>query len=248
MLALVLQISPEEVPVAEELVALICDLEPTVRKDCEFIVFVRKDVEQSDRKRLLNRLEPKFARVRVIEAWDYATGWPHGPNTMWCSLIRQLFHMGRMDELASNGALTFECDCIPVRHDWISLLSRAWEEALAKGKEALGHFHGGADGTVSHMNGNAIFATDFFQKHEELTGCHGEIPWDVAFAPTILKVAANTPYIDQWYRMMKFDMQDWKRIARTPCAFFHGVKVPDGRRIAREQLIDHAKSQHKRRS
>jgi hypothetical protein len=250
MLALVLQISPHEVAEAEELVALLTDLEPISRKDCEFVLFVRRDVEQGDRRRLGDRIATKFPKSKVVECWDFATGWPHGPNTMWCSLIRQLYHMQRMDELASNGALTFETDCIPIKPNWISVLSRAWEDALKDDKEALGHFHG----APSHMNGNAIFRVDFWHLHEELTGCHGMQPWDVAFAPTILKVAADTPYINQWYRLNEFDFSMWDKISKTPCALFHGIKSPDGRRIAREQLLGggsvsgkRGKSSHRRR-
>jgi hypothetical protein len=243
MLALVLQITPEEIPQADELINLITDIEPVVRKDCEFILYTRKDVEVEDYTRLKNRLQTKFSRARAIECWDFATGWPHGPNTMWCCLIRQLFHMRRMDELAADGALSFECDCIPVKPNWINLLAEAWNEAKASGKEATGHFHGGtpgSPGSPTHMNGNAIFATNFWDKHQDMTGCHGQLPWDVVFSPIILKVAVDTPRIDQWYRMDHFSQKDWDRIAKTPCALFHGVKVPDGRRIAREQLCQTA--------
>jgi hypothetical protein len=237
MLALILQITPEEVQPAEELVALLADLEPVTRKDCEFVLFTRKDVESVDSRRMLARLETKFSRAKHVECWDFATGWPHGSNTMWCSLIRQMYHMHRMDETACNGFLSFEADCIPIRHDWISLLSMAWEVARRGGKEALGHFHGADPQAPTHMNGNAIFDVDFWYKHQEMTGCHGMQPWDVVFAPQILKVAADTPLINQWYRMDHFTLEDWDRISKTQCAFFHGVKVPAGRQIAREKLI-----------
>jgi hypothetical protein len=237
MLALVLQIIPDELPAAEELVKLLTDIESEVRRDCEFILFTRKDVESVDARRLVAILQNKFTRAKQVEAWDFATGWPHGPNTMWCSLIRQMYHMHRMDETACTGFLSFETDCIPIRINWINLLTQAWEEARKQGKEATGHFHGPDHQTPSHMNGNAIFDVDFWHKHEELTGCHGMQPWDVAFAPTILKVAVDTPSIDQWYRMGSFTNADWDNLSKTACAFFHGVKVPDGRRIAREQLI-----------
>jgi hypothetical protein len=237
MLALFLQISPHEVDAADELVNLLTDLEPVIRKDCEFVLFVRKDVEQSDRRRLVDRISLKFPKSKVVEAWDFAEGWPHGPNTMWCSLIRQVYHMSRMDELASDGVLTFETDCIPIKTSWVSVLSKAWDDARRDGKEAIGHFHGPDARTPSHMNGNAIFATDFWHRHEELTGCHGMQPWDVVFAPIILKVAADTPYINQWYRMQEFNLGHWQEIAKTPCVFFHGIKHADGRKIARQQLL-----------
>jgi hypothetical protein len=236
MLALTLQVSPHEVAEAEELVNLLTDLEPAARKDCEFILFVRRDVEQSDRRRLGERLLTKFPKSRVVEAWDFAVGWPHGPNTMWCSLIRQLYHMQRMDELVSDGALTFEADCLPIKPNWISILTREWEQTLKDGKEVMGHLHGGP-GAPTHINGNAVFRTDFWHRHEELTGCHGMEPWDVAFAPIIMKVGVDTPYINQWYRMNEFTLEHWNEIAKTPCAFFHGVKHPDGRKIARQQLL-----------
>jgi len=237
MLGLVLQIIPEEVPQAEELINLLTDIEAVPRRDCEFILFTRKDVETADARRLLARLQTKFVRSKHVEAWDYATGWPHGPNTMWCSLIRQMYHMHRMDETACDGFLSFETDCIPIRTNWIDLLSRAWNDARAQGKEATGHFHGPDEQAPTHMNGNAIFDVDFWHKHEDMTGCHGMQPWDVFFAPQILKVAVDTPTINQWYRMGSFSNEDWDRISRTGCALFHGIKVPDGRRIAREQLI-----------
>jgi len=237
MLGLVLQIIPDELPAAEELVNLITDLEPVPRKDVEFILFTRKDVETVDTRRLVDRLRTKFPRAKGVECWDFATGWPHGPNTMWCALIRQMYNMYRMDEVACDGFLSFEADCIPMKPDWINVLAQAWEKAKAQGKEATGHFHGPDNYAPTHMNGNAIFHTQFWQKHEELTGCHGMQPWDVAFAPTILKVAVDTPVINQWYRMGSFTNADWDYISKTDCALFHGVKVPDGRRIAREQLV-----------
>lgn len=236
MLALVLQVSPHEITEAEELVALLTDLESVSRKDCEFFLFVRRDVEQSDRRRIGDRIATKFAKNKVIECWDFATGWPHGSNTMWCSLIRQLFHMRRMDEVASDGFLSFETDCIPIKTNWIELLSKVWNEAKADGKEAIGHFHPDSK-NPTHLNGNAIFVINFWERHQELLGSHGMEPWDVAFARTILPLAMDTPCINQWYRLQEFNLGYWNEIAKTPCVFFHGVKHPDGRRIARQQLL-----------
>jgi len=236
MLGLVLQIIPEEVPAAEELLSLICDIEPVPRKDVEFILFARKDVEPVDSRRLVEKLRAKFPRAKHVECWDFATGWPHGSNTMWFSLIRQMFHMWRMDEVACDGFLSFETDCIPMRTNWISLLAETWEKAKAQGKEATGHFHGG-EGCPTHMNGNAIFATRFWENHQDMVGCHGMQPWDVAYAPVILRVAADTDRINQWYRLQAFTEKDWELLSKTPCALFHGIKVPDGRRIAREELV-----------
>lgn len=237
MLVLALQFSPHDFDQAEELVGLLADLEPKIRRDCEFMLFYRRDLQESEIERLAVRARAKFPRTLKVAAWDFADGWPHGANTMWASLMRQLFHLQREAQLVADGALTFEPDCIPITADWITQLSEAWNLALREGKEAIGHFHPTPD-KATHMNGNAIFRVDFWKRHEEVTGAHGLMPWDVEHARVILPVARDTPLINQYYRMDNFALKDFKALAKSPCVLFHGVKNPEGRAIARKNLVE----------
>jgi hypothetical protein len=236
ILGLALQCSPEDLEQAAELVQLLVDIERTRRKDCEFILFARKDCDQAEVRRIHQLLGSKFTYALAVEPWDFATGWPHGPNSMWASLMRQLFDMARNGAIKADGVLTFEPDCIPITIDWIDQLSSAWALARARGIQVLGHQHPSKE-SATHVNGNAIFATNFWQLHEEITGCHGMLPWDVAHARIILPVSEDTALINQFYRMNHFEHADWCRLAQSACVFFHGVKTAQGRALARQELL-----------
>jgi hypothetical protein len=236
MLILCLQVSPNDFIAAEELAGLIADLEPGPRRDVEFMLFYRKDIPEANVRRLVGRLEPKFPRTLMVKAWDYADGWPAGPNAMWASLMRQLFDMGRKSEIVAAGALTFEADCIPVKKDWITQLSDRWNIAYKAGYHAMGHFHPAED-SATHVNGNAVFRTDFWKLHPDVTGCHAAIPWDVAHGALIMKVASATKLINQSYRLDRFNLKDFRKISLSDCVLYHGIKIPDGRRIARQVLL-----------
>jgi len=235
-LGLVLQFQPAELEAVYELATLLADCEEAPRRTQEFILFGRKDVPPEEMARIRGALLGKFPKAIAIEPWDFATGWPHGPNTMWCSLMRQLYDLARNGQTKASGFLTFEPDCIPCARDWLSRLETAWELALRDGVEVLGHMHPNKE-APTHINGNAIFVTDFWKRHEEVTGCHGMMSWDTEFARTILPVGRDTPLISQWYRMPDFNLYQWKQIIKSGCVFFHGVKTPMGRAIARRQLL-----------
>lgn len=236
MLVLALQFTPADFEATEELVALITDLEPKPRRDVELLLFYRKDVPELNVRRLANTALTRFPRTLITEAWDFAEGWPAGPNAMWASLMRQLFQMSRTFVINADGALTFEPDCIPVSANWISELSEAWDAARRKQIEVIGHMHPNAR-NPTHINGNAIFCVDFWKRHEEVTGCHAMMPWDTVHAPLILKVGADTPLILQHYRMDEFGLKDWKALRRSGVSLFHGIKSGQGRVIARQQLL-----------
>lgn len=145
----------------------------------------------------------------------------------------------RRSEIAKNEAfLLFEPDCIPLAADWIDQLSAEWERAKAEGKEAVGHWHqqGGPD--TLHMNGNAIFRTDFYEKHPTtIIGC-GAQGWDYWFRDRLIPISCDSYAIFQHYGRGSITLEELEKIekhGRRP-ALFHGIKDSSGRRAA-EQLI-----------
>ena len=154
-----------------------------------------------------------------------------------------------------SGVLTFECDSVPLRKDWISALTKEWnarvigagewtpeEEDPEKGQvvgwpkiELMGHEE------EDHFNGNAIFRSDFCKRHK--LGFTENLAWDTFNGKLLKRVGIDTNLIYQRYRAKTLRREEVPFLMKNGVvpALFHGVQADVGklaRKFVRERLVD----------
>lgn len=222
---------------AFELTQLIVRIEKHPRPDCRFFLVYRQDCPVWIGKEFQKLAGQRFKAMACM-ARNHDTGWPGGSNMLAASAFIEMEIVRRMDENANEAFLLFEPDCIPLSRDWIDQLSAEWERAKAEGKQAVGHWHmqGGPD--TLHMNGNAIFRTDFFERHPTtIVGC-GTQGWDYWFRDRIIPISCDTYAIFQLYNRQSITLEELSSITKhgKRPALLHGIKDSSGRKAA-EALI-----------
>jgi hypothetical protein len=135
--------------------------------------------------------------------------------------------------------LLFEPDCVPLQPDWIDQLSREWELAKSLGKEAFGHWHQSEHPDWVHMNGNAVFRTDFFDKHPNWIIGPSTMGWDWFFRERFLEISMDSNLIFQNWNRYGITEEEFLAISKNGVrpVFFHGIKTNDGRAHARKVLL-----------
>jgi hypothetical protein len=144
------------------------------------------------------------------------------------------------EKLCRNEAfLLFEPDCIPMRTDWINQLSAEWDLAKSLGKEAFGHWHQSEHADWVHMNGNAVWQTNFFDRHPNWIIGPGSVGWDFFFRDRFLEISMDSNLIFQNWNRYGLTEEEFLEIRKNGVrpALFHGVKTPDGRAHARALLL-----------
>lgn len=239
MIALCLQCCPLDQEEAIDLTRLICDIEPVKREEAEFFLVYRKDSHPSTAKMFVLLTSPKFGRVAAREARNHDTGWPAGSNMLAASAFIEICLLVREGLCKSEAFLLFEPDCVPMLPDWLDQLALEWERTKAEGKEAFGHWHQQAGPETLHMNGNAVFRSDWFDKHSNLIVGAGTQGWDYFFRESIIQVSRDSNLIFQNYNRYGLTREEWDAIQKNgqKPALFHGVKTPHGRALAREILV-----------
>ena len=114
-----------------------------------------------------------------------------------------------------------------------------WETVKAKNKEAFGHWHQQAGPETLHMNGNAVFRTDFAEKHPTWLIGPGTQGWDYWFKDQFIPISCDSNLIFQHYNRHLITMEELQAIRKNDVrpALFHGIKTPDGRKLARIWLL-----------
>ncbi len=254
-------VKPGDVVAAMDLTRLIADIQDEPRSDCYFMVIFRRDTPRDRVATCVNNLSEKF-RAEAFQARNYGTEWPYGANQLWNSTMCEV--EGRFNEhqkspksgrFPYNGVLTFEADCVPMRRDWISALTQEWnsrviaagewgpeEEDVENGKvvgypkvELLGHEES------DHINGNAIFRTDFTKRHTLRYTTN--LAWDTYNGKLLKRVGLDTNLIHQNYRRKTIRREEIPLLTKngvTP-ALFHGLQDNvgrDARKFMREILVD----------
>jgi hypothetical protein len=239
MISLCLQTCPLDMDQAMELTQLICDLEPERRQNTEFFLVYRKDCPLQLPKYFEGIAKPKFGCAIARQARNHEVGWPGGSNMLaFCAMMEINILAG--EQLCKNGAfLLFEADCVPLARDWLDQLSREWDSVKAKGKEAFGHWHQQGDATTLHMNGNAVFQADFFERHPTLIVGPATQGWDYWFREQLIALSCDSNLIFQHYNRHRITMEELQAIRKNDVrpALFHGIKTPDGRALVRQWLL-----------
>jgi hypothetical protein len=237
MISLMLQCCPMDLGQAFELAQLICDIEHKRREGTEFFLIYRKDCPLWVGREFEKLARAKFHRVAARQARNHDEGWPGGPNMLAGSAFIELAILRREGLCHTSGCLLFEPDCIPLAKDWIDQLSAEWDRALAQGKEAIGHWHDGGPMEL-HLNGNAIWTTDFFDRHPTWIIGAGTQGWDFFFRDKFLPISMDSNLIFQhWNRhgISDAELDGLVKNGQRP-VFFHGLKTPEGRAYARKML------------
>jgi hypothetical protein len=238
MISLTLQCCPVDTEETLSLVRLICDIEPELRRGGEFFLVYRKDTAPYVAKEFERLASQKFERVAAREARNFDVGWPAGSNMLAGSAFIAMTILQRTGLCEHSAFLLFEPDCIPLAANWLDLLSAEWDRAFSLGFESFGHHHQQFDETTKHQNGNAVFRTDWFDRHPNWIIGPGLMGWDYFYREQILSVSTDSNLIHQLYNTYGFTPEEFDSITKNGerPAFLHGIKTPHGRQIARERL------------
>lgn len=243
MISLCLQCCPHDLDAAFELTQLIVKIEKEKRPHGEFFLVYRKDCPAWVPKEFVLLAQKRFKAVACM-ARNHDEGWPAGSNMLAASAFIEMEILRRTGIIENEAFLLFEPDCIPMAVDWIDQLSAEWERAKAEGKEAVGHWHQQGEVDTLHMNGNAIFRVDFFERHPTtIVGC-GTQGWDYWFRDRLIPISCDTYAIFQHYGRPEISLKELEEISkhgRRP-ALFHGIKSSAGRRHVEEMIFGEHKS------
>jgi hypothetical protein len=238
MISLCLQCYPGDMDAALELTQLICDLEPVRRQETEFFLVYRRDCPYQIQKHFEAITASKFGRVCARQARNFANGWAEGCNLLAGDSFMEVTLLRREGICQNEAFLLFEPDCIPLSADWLDRLSAEWERVKALGKEAFGHWHDLPNDGL-HMNGNAVYRTDYYDYHPDMIIGSGTQGWDYFYRHKILAISVDSNLIYQhWnrYGITKDELAIMGKNGERP-VFFHGIKTPDGRHHIRRLLL-----------
>ncbi len=251
-LLLILQYYEGDKQAAEELGSLIADLERVRNRNTDVMIFARHDATEYDRT-IRTKLEAKFDKVvfqrcRRKDAKTY----PFASNEMFYDLVTLVgqFAPWKDDYFAF---LNLESDCTPLHPGWIAELVDQFQIAKARGYSAIGHLCintvGPAKGPPDHMNGVAVYSTDFWKTvgAGKLNGGNPQVAYDVFHAKDILPHAQDTPYITLSFNRPTISPADlFKRHkGNVESAIYHGVKDDSARAAVRARHIEFSEVQEK---
>jgi hypothetical protein len=234
---------------AMELARLIADLEPQPRKDIKVLFTARFDTKQ-DRK-TIDYVSKKFETYELT-CKRTATGWPNGPNQMMGESYSYCVERSRAGKFGDVKAVMFiESDCVPLHRDWINKLI---EEYTASKKMVLGAWLTRGDCNCEHVNGNLIMSLDFWRQCKAVFHPQSRGGWDATLAHAIMPNAAPSKLIWSDYQL-GMPHNPWRgpdylwaaKRYQSPTnplygqdlypVYFHGVKVAEGLKCARERLL-----------
>ena len=240
-LAICLQVCPKDVWLGLRLTKLICSIEREKRKDIEFIVSARRDTNMPAVDEIIKTAQGRFSTVKFIKGKRFGVGWPNGCNDLWQETMMRVYMMVNSKHIQSDGVLTFEADCLPLRPDWLDRLAEEWMLTKLASKMVCGHAHSWPEVEApTHINGNAIFATDTTDKYPVLNGCDAKSGWDAFHGALLLSIGRDTPMIFQKYRIKNATLDEVKAIRKQGeiPALFHGIKGDTGLTAVESMIRD----------
>jgi len=240
MISLCLQCCPLDLGPTFELVQLICDLEGHKRDETEFFLIYRKDCTPHVPRHFEKMARHKFGRAQAFMARNHDEGWPGGSNMLAMSAMMEMALLSRQGYSKNEAYLLFEPDCVPLALDWMDQLSAEWEITKAEGKEAFGHWN--MPGSIPdnlHMNGNAVFRSDFFDLHPQWTVGSANQGWDFFYRDKYISVSRDSYAIQQYYNAPTISEEalvSVEKHGKRP-ALLHGIKDDSARRGVRNLLL-----------
>ena len=209
---------------AKAVAELIADLEPKFNDMVDFAFHRRFDAEQMTNA-LKDRLADKFSKVHELKCRRMnAAGYPFGPNEMFYDLLERMYN--REWQTDYFAFLNLEADCCPLSPDWINKMLESYDDAYNSGKSAVGHII--QHPTASHLNGVAIYSTDFWQKAGgmNIIGGPAQVGYDTHHAPRVLPISKDTNNILLDFNrrtITETDLSNLDKNGERPY-LYHGVK------------------------
>lgn len=206
---------------AIELAELIARLIPERRDDITFILCPRHDCPSSFTEAIQAILEPLFP-ILVLKSSRRGTGWPGGCNDLWQSTMMQLSKLKDENRLKAEMVFTIEPDCCPLTPNFLDLLRMEWIRGRDSGKPVCGMLIE-PNTHRSHINGNAMFATQIIKHHLNLQISSG--PWDMTHRLWLMANARITARMAHHYRSDRaYTQDDAKNLIAEGCVLVHGVR------------------------
>lgn len=245
------QMCPLDVELGKELLALLCDLEDAPREDVIFMLTRRFDMPED--KALCDVVRQKFPNFISYQTKRQGIGWPSGPNDMFGDSYMNAVMLAR-GGMPIDAVFFMECDCIPLRKDWLNEIIKEWEGAKKDGKLALGPWLEEGDCSIRHLNGNCVLSIDLCRNVRGIFHSPSRIAWDAYHGNNILANAKPSRLIFSDYRLGTLDnpwrgdeyLWEPKRYwseknplygqALNP-AYLHGSKTNLGVQAVRKKLL-----------
>lgn len=237
--ALCLQCCPLDLPAAMDLAKLICELAKEKHEQGEFFLIYRKDCDGRLPKFFEELAGMRFGTARACMARNHDVGWPGGSNMLAFSAMMEMAMLAQQGVCKAPAYLLFEPDCVPLSFDWLDQLSAEWDNTAAEGKEAFGHWN--MPGSIPdnlHMNGNAVFMSNFYDRHPQWMVGSGNQGWDFFFRQQYISVSRDSYAIQQYYAARTITQDQLEAVTkhgRRP-ALLHGVKDDSARQGVRRML------------
>jgi hypothetical protein len=169
------------------------------------------------------------------------TGWPMGCNSLFFGSLEWAYHkMAAAQALHYKAILILGADGVPLRPDWISQFSSAWDEF--EGKKVIA----GAlipDAHHPHINGDcALLSGDLKFLHWLVHGvCDIKVQagWDWVLSYEFqTRGWANLPFVKSaWNKKDPFTEEEWDAELLAGTTWFHGQKGFSLLNLARKKLL-----------
>lgn len=191
-LLLALQFHVTDYEAAMSLVELICDtMEPGQEQfaDFMFAASARADLDRH----IVREAARRFRQVHTFRCTKDINGWPAGPNNQAFEVAHHFASMCLSGRWEYAGMLLAEPDCVPLRRDWIELLTREWHDGPPT---CLGPWVTcGPAPYNQHINGNSIFGPHWIATHKQAFRAPSPIGWDAFNAGMIMSSGRASRWI-----------------------------------------------------
>ncbi len=201
---------------AYDLCKLIAGMQQTPSQEAEFLLVPRQDcVPDKTMEEILSR---RF-KATSYKCESPLRGWPSGPNGMFGRTMCYLATIGQK----YKAIFWMEPDCVPMRRDWIKILSDEWEKR-DNNKFIVGFSHQVDPGNPDsmHVNGNSLYDQQIARLLPEITSCD-RVAWDWQCRHKMLNHAYHTNVIINKYKATSVTEQEFKSFNQF--AVVHGYKI-----------------------
>ena len=205
----------------------------TPYRDVDALVVHRRDCARP--REIEELLSSAFKKVMVYRSKRHETGFPAGPNGVWCDMMQHIAAMHRSREWSYDAVLTTEADAIPLVLDWPQRLLSAWDRAESA---VAGCWHPNGEHRVGHINGNALFHPMVVTMDHRLAGCSTRVAWDTYLANVFHQLGwEDIPEIRNLYQARNVEPFVFEHLLRNDCVWLHGVKDSTARDWVRRRLV-----------
>lgn len=236
-LLLILQYWKGDRDQAMRMLKFIVDLQPGKCENADILLVSRFDCGHDQE--MVDYASRKF-RVFTHISKRRGTGWPNGCNDLWFASVEWMHCMIEAKKVpAYKAALTFEADCVPLAANWISRLSRAWDDANRnKLTFVLGPM---LQAPGPHINGNMLLSgnpafTNWVTR--KVGGAPPNAGWDYVLYPDFRRWGAqDCPIMRSYWGSKTFLRSSFDSEMAHGTVFIHGVKDDSLLNMARKHFL-----------